>query len=106
MLVYEHLKTVKSKLTDNFASRLLIDVLDEMDLLTGPSENRQIKNCAAMMFCEHPGKFFPITQVDIVLFPEGNIENPDMMIEVPKIVGPVPQIIRETLSYLRTNVIK
>ncbi|MBO4978019.1 MAG: putative DNA binding domain-containing protein [Muribaculaceae bacterium] len=106
ILVYEHLKTVKSKLAENFAARPLIDILDEMDLLAGPSESRLIKNVAAMMFCEHPEKFFPVTQVDIVIFPGGSIENPDIMIEVPKIVGPVPKIIRETLSYLRTNVIK
>jgi len=106
VLVYEHLKAVKSKLAENFVSRPLMDVLNEMDLLTGPTENRLIKNVAAMMFCEHPEKFFPVTQVDIVLFPEGSIENPDEMIEVPKIVGPVPRMIRETLSYLRTNVIK
>ena len=86
--------------------RSLVEILDEMDLLTGPSENRLIKNVAVMMFCEHPEKFFPITQVDIVIFPEGSIENPDVMIEVPKIVGPIPKMIRETLSYLRTNVIK
>lgn len=106
VLVYEHLKAIKSKLADNFAGRPLMDILDEMNLLTGPTENRLIKNVAAMMFCEHPEKFFPVTQVDIVLFPEGSIENPDLMIEVPKIVGPVPLMIRETLSYLRTNVIK
>lgn len=106
VLVYEHLKTIKSKLAENFISKPLIEVLDEMNLLTGPSENRLIKNCTAMMFCEHPEKFFPVTQVDIVIFPEGSIEKPDVMIEVPKIVGPVPHIIRETLSYLRTNVIK
>lgn len=58
------------------------------------------------MFCDYPEKFFPVTQVDIVHFPEGSIENPDVMIEAPKIVGPVPKIINETLSYLRTNVIK
>lgn len=106
VLVYEHLKAVKSKLTGNFATRPLMEILDEMDLLTGPTENRLIKNVAAMMFCEHPEKFFPVTQVDIVLFPEGSVENPDVMIEVPKITGPVPKMIRETLSYLRTNVIK
>ena len=106
LLVYEHLKSVKSKLADNFMGRSLVEILDEMDLLTGPSENRLIKNVAVMMFCEHPEKFFPITQVDIVIFPEGSIENPDVMIEVPKIVGPIPKMIRETLSYLRTNVIK
>lgn len=106
VLVYEHLKTVKSKLAENFASRPLEDILDEMNLLTGPSENRLVKNVAAMMFCEHPEKFFPATQVDIVLFPEGSIENPDILVEVPKIVGPVPKMISEALSYLRTNVIK
>lgn len=106
ILVYEHLKAVKSKLAENFASRPLMEILDEMDLLAGPTENRLIKNVAAMMFCERPEKFFPVTQVDIVLFPEGSIENPDMMIEVPKITGPIPKMIKETLSYLRTNVIK
>lgn len=106
MLVYEHLKTVKSKLAENFISRSLIEILDEMDLLTGPQENRLIKNVAAMMFCEHPEKFFPVTQVDIVIFPEGSIENPDLMIEAPRITGPVPKMIKDALSYLRTNVIK
>ena len=106
VLVYEHLKKVGSKLAGNFTTKPLIDILDEMDLLTGPTENRQIKNCAIMMFCEHPERFFPVTQVDIVLFPDGSIDNPDLMIEVPKIVGPIPQIINNALSYLRTNVIK
>ena len=104
--VYEYLKAVGSKLIDEFGRKSLLEILDEMDLLVGPIENRQIKNVAAMMFCDNPEKFFPVTQVDIVHFPEGSIENPDVMIEAPKITGPVPKIINETLSYLRTNVIK
>lgn len=59
-----------------------------------------------MMFCPHPEKFFPVTRSEIVIFPEGSEENPDEMIEVPTITGPIPQIIKETLSYLRLNVIK
>lgn len=104
--VYEHLKTVGSKLVEEFGNKSLLEIFDEMDLLTGPTEKRLIKNVAVMMFCDHPEKYFPVTQVDIVHFPEGSIENPDVMIEVPKIVGPIPKIINETLSYLRTNVIK
>ena len=104
--VFDHLKTVGSKLVNELGNKSLIDILDMMDLLTGPLENRQIKNVAAMMFCDHPEKFFPVTQNDIVHFPEGSIENPDVMIEAPKITGPVPKMINETLSYLRTNVIK
>lgn len=104
--VYEHLKSVGSKLAEDFGRKTLTDILDEMDLLVGPVENRQIKNVAAMMFCDRPEKFFPVTQVDIVHFPEGSIENPDVMIEAPLITGPVPKIISDTLTYLRTNVIK
>ena len=77
-----------------------------MELLTGPSEDRLIKNVAAMMFCPHPEKFFPVTQAEIVIFPEGSEENPDEMIEVPTITGPIPYIIKETLTYLKLNVIK
>lgn len=104
--VYEHLKSVGSKLIDDIGRKSLTEILDEMDLIDGPIENRQIKNVAAMMFCDHPEKFFPVTQVDIVYFPEGSIENPDLMIEAPKITGPVPKMIDEALSFLRTNVIK
>lgn len=106
VLVYDHLKKIGSKLLETFNPKHLIDTLEAMELLIGPTEDRLIKNVAAMMFCEHPEKFFPVTQVDIVIFPEGSIENPDLMIEAPKVVGPVPKMIQETLSYLRTNVIK
>lgn len=44
--------------------------------------------------------------MDIVLFPEGLENNPDKFIEVPAIKGPVPTMIRETLNYLRVNVVK
>ena len=77
-----------------------------MDLYTGPRERRMLKNVAAMMFCEEPIKFFPYTQVDIVIFPNGLEQDPSNMIEVPKITGPVPYMIKSTLDYLRTNVIK
>lgn len=106
VLVYNHLKKTNSRLVETFTPNKLVDILDSMELLVGPTEDRLIKNVAAMMFSEYPEKFFPVTQVDIVVFPEGSEENPDLMIEVPRITGPVPYIIRETLSYLKTNIIK
>lgn len=106
VLVLEHLKKIGSKLVKTFDSTKLMDTLDAMELLIGPTEDRLIKNVAAMMFCPHPEKFFPVTHAEIVIFPEGSEENPDEMIEVPTITGPIPYIIKETLSYLRLNVIK
>lgn len=106
VLVFDHLKRIGSKLVQTFDAARLIDTLDAMELLTGSTEDRIIKNVAAMMFSPHPEKFFPVTQAEIVIFPEGSEENPDEMIEVPTITGPIPYIIRETLSYLKLNVIK
>ncbi|MCD8385711.1 MAG: putative DNA binding domain-containing protein [Bacteroidales bacterium] len=106
VLVYNHLVQIGSKLVESFNPSRLMDTLDAMELLIGPSEDRMIKNVAAMMFCQHPEKFFPTTQVEIVIFPEGSIENPDLMVEAPIITGPIPSIIRDTLSYLKSNVIK
>ncbi len=106
VLVLDYLRKVDSKLVNEFRILPLEDILDKMDLYTGPRERRMLKNVAAMMFCEEPIKFFPYTQVDIVIFPNGLEQDPSNMIEVPKITGPVPYMIKSTLDYLRTNVIK
>ena len=106
LLVKDYLRKVGSKLQDEDLVNNLPKVLEQMDLLEGPNEQRYIKNVAAMMFCEHPEKFFRTTQVDIVVFPNGRDNDPDNMIEMPAIKGPVPQMIQETMSYLRVNVVK
>ena len=106
ILVLDHLKRVKSRLVNGFEEKPIEVILEQMDLFIGPKERRMIKNVAAMMFCERPEKFFPVTQVDIVIFPEGAESNPNNIVEIPKITGPVPFMIKSTLDYLRTNVIK
>lgn len=105
-LVLDYLQTVNSRLVADFEKLSLFELLSQMDLLVGPVERQLVKNVAAMMFCKNPAKFFPTTQVDIVIFPEGCIKNPNNMIEVPKIVGPVPDMIKQALDYIKTNVIK
>ncbi|WP_455639243.1 RNA-binding domain-containing protein [Parabacteroides sp.] len=106
VLIRDYLVKVKSKLALRLSDYTLKDILDQMDLLSGTTENWYIKNLALMMFCDSPEKFFPYTQVDIVVFPEGKVNNPDNFIEAPAIKGPIPYIIMSTLNYLRTNVIK
>lgn len=105
-LVLDYLQTVNSRLVADFEKLSPSELLLQMDLLVGHTERQLVKNVAAMMFCKNPAKFFPTTQVDIVIFPEGCIKNPNNMIEVPKIVGPVPDMIKQALDYIKTNVIK
>lgn len=106
LLLRDYLASVGSKLSAKAHEMPIDALLEQMDLFYGPTENRMIKNVAAMMFCETPERFFPRTQVDIVLFPEGRERNPDNMVEVPPIKGAVPSMIRRTLEYLNTNVVR
>ena len=102
VLVYDHLKKVGSRLVKSFNAQELDKTLDQMNLYEGSTERRYLKNVTAMMFCEELQKFFPITRVEIVVFPEGRVQNPNNFYEAPVIIGTVPQMIKETLNYLRT----
>ena len=106
LLLKDHLVKVGSRLAQEDLSNRMGMVMEQMELTEGAKEKRLIKNVAAMMFCNNPEKIFKMTQVEIVVFPEGREENPDNFTEVPPIKGSVPTIIQNTLSYLRTNVIK
>ena len=87
------------------ATAPLPKILDQMELYTGPKENRLIRNVAAMMFCENPSKFFPYTQIDVVTFPNGKLKDPNNFTEVT-FKGSVPQMIKETMGYIKSNVLK
>ena len=81
VLLRDYLATIGSRLEASLFTQPLSDTFEQMELMTGPTENRMIKNVAAMMFCEHPEKFFPYTQIDIVMFPEGKMKNPQNFTE-------------------------
>lgn len=102
----DYLVKVESRLAQDIGRVPMEDILGNMNLLTGPTERRLIKNVAAMMFCEKPDLFFPYTQVDVVFFPNGREHDPNNIIEAPTIKGPVPYMISATLDYLRNNIIK
>ena len=91
---------VGSKLANELYTKPLESILDQMDLYVGPKENRMLRNVAAMMFCEDPGKFFKRTQVEVVYFPEGRLNNPNNLYEGPVIKGSITQIIDRTLEYM------
>ena len=103
----DHLVTVKSALAnEDLSGDRLWTILDQMDLTEKTPNGPIIRNVAAMMFSEHPDKFFKYSQVEIVIFPEGRQQNPNNMIELPVIKGPVPRMIRDTMNALKVNVIR
>lgn len=100
LLLREYLVKVGSKLANELYTKPLESILEQMDLYVGPKENRMLRNAAAMMFCEDPSKFFKRTQVEVVYFPEGRLNNPNNLYEGPVIKGSITQIIDRTLEYL------
>lgn len=105
ILLRDYLVKVGSKLAGDVVKIPLATILDQMELYTGPKENRKLRNVAAMMFCENPSKFFPYTQIDVVTFPNGKLKDPNNFTEVT-FKGSVPQMIKQTMEYIKTNVLK
>ena len=104
VLVKEHLRLIKSRLLGWVESQPKVDILSNMELLSGPPENRMVRNVALMMFSENPELFYPYSRVEIVHFPNG--EDGKEFVEAPNISGPVPYMIRQTLLYLKTAVLE
>ena len=105
ILLRDYLVKVGSKLADEVITTPLATILEQMELYTGPKENRLLRNVAAMMFCENPNKFFPYTQIDVVTFPNGKMKDPNNFTEVT-FKGSVPQMIKQTMDYIKSNVLK
>ena len=105
VLLRDYLVKVGSKLENELYKRPLPEILEQMDLFVGPSERRMLRNVAAMMFCEHPEKIFKYTQVDIVIFPKGRVNDPDNFSETT-IYGSVPQLVNGALTHLKNTVIR
>ena len=106
LLIRDYLVQTGSRLAEQIETMTPMQILQQMDLLEGTPENYRIKNIALMLFAYHPEKFFPYTQVDIVIYPNGKDADPDNFIELDPIKGPVNQIINKTLDYLRTMIIR
>ncbi len=103
-LIKEHLRLTGSKLLRWVDETPKQDILQQMDLVSGPPEFCHPKNVALMLFSDKPDTFFPYTRVEVVIFPRG--ESDPEFVEIPAFTGPVQQMISKTLSYFKTNILK
>lgn len=106
VLIRDFLIKTKSKLASQIEQLKPSDILQQMDLVAGPQERLFPKNIALMLFSYKTDYFFPCTQVDIVVYPNGKVNDPSSFIEIPPIKGPIHLMIGDVMSYLKTNIIK
>ena len=107
-LMLEFLREVGSGLAE-VAQALSTDELGgQLNVVGGPPEQRMPKNVGLLFFHAAPHTFFPVTQIDVVYFPDG--EGGDRF-EEKEFRGPLARITRDAIafierSYLKQTVIK
>ncbi len=106
ILLEDHLRKTGSKLSRQVRERGVEAILEDLQLLEGPLEQRYIQNVALMMFCDYPEKFFRYTYVQMTSFPKGSVENPSLSEDFPNITGSVPQMIKGTMERFRNIFIR
>ena len=75
----------------------------QMNVVGGSSEDLRPKNVGLLFFHEEPHLFFPVTQIDVVYFPEGAGGD---KFEEKIFKGPLDRIIRDTLSFIKRSYLK
>jgi ATP-dependent DNA helicase RecG len=106
LLIRDYLAEIRSSMVNEIETLSPRQVLEQLNLLEGPTEQIRIKNVALMMFCYKPERFFPGTQIDIVFYPEGKDGDPNNFSEAEPFRGPVHVALRKALDYLRNMVIR
>ncbi len=102
-LIRSYLQKVKSDLYESAASMDFVQLCRQMNIVDGPTEFVSPKNVGLMFFNEHPERFFPEAQIDIVHFPQG--KGVDSFTE-NVFKGPLNRMLQNALSHIHATVIQ
>lgn len=101
-LIQNFLRDVRSDLLAESGRMPFDDLCRQMRLVGGPPEAPLPINVGLLFFSSDPTRFFPQTQIDVVLFPEG--KGGDRFTE-KTFKGPLGSLLREALAYLQSAVV-
>ena len=102
-LMEEFLREVGSGLADEVPALPAEALGRQMKVVAGPSEAPLPQNVGLLFFNEHPEHFFPVTQIDVVWFPEGAGGD---RFEEKVFQGPLGRITRDAISFIQRNYLK
>ena len=98
----DFLKDVGSDLAAQADTLPLVELGRQMNVVGGSTEAPFPLNIGLLFFNPEPHRFFPVTQIDVVWFPDG--AGGDKFTE-KEFRGPLPRMLRESLDYIRRNYI-
>lgn len=100
-LIRNYLEEVNSTLLSNIDSKTVYDLAEDLRIIDGPKEYIKPLNIGLLFFNDHPEKFFPYTQIEIVNIPDSTGQGMEERI----FKGPIDHQLRATLLYIQNNVI-
>ena len=102
-LIGEFLDEIGSELRRE-AHTLSVEALGrQMNIVGGPLEAPFPKNVGLLFFNDAPHRFFPVTQIDVVYFPDGPGGD---QFEEKEFRGPLARITRDAIEYVSSRYLK
>ena len=101
-LIVSFLEEVGSDLASPAKKLPITSLGRQMNIISGTQEAPLPTNVGLLFFNEHPEKFFPATQIDVVWFPSGPGAG---KFEEKEFRGPLGRMTKEALSYIQRNFI-
>lgn len=101
-LMRQHLKEIGSDLYEYALKADTLRVAEDMQLLSGPPEDRHPRNVGILMFSEKPERFFRYARIEVVDIPDPTGTN---MVE-KTFTGPIQRQLKDALLYLKNYALK
>lgn len=102
-LIRDYLHEVGSELAQDAGNMSIEQLATRMNIAGGPPETLFPKHVGLLFFNSSPETFFPATQIDVVYFPDGAGGD---RFEEKEFRGPLADITRQALSFIKTQYLK
>lgn len=100
-IIVNYLGNVKSRLLNQIDNFDVKQLASNLRIAGGPPEYYKPINVGLLFFNDHPARFFPCTQIEVVNIPDPTGKGMEERI----FTGPIDEQLRSALSYIKNNVI-
>lgn len=101
-LIRDHLREVGSTLYTQSEQATLLDLANDLQLVSGPPEDLRPRNVGLLMFSDHIERFFRYARIEVVDMPDPTGQN---MVE-KVFTGPIQRQLRDALLYIKNYELK
>ena len=101
-LMRSHLKEIGSDLYEHSKKMDLLDIAEDLQLVSGPPERLKPLNVGILMFSEQPEKYFRYARIEVVDIPDPTGTNMTEKV----FTGPIQRQLKDALAYIKNYTLK